>query len=93
MRLGVHIDNDEGDIENPIVSFSLGLSAIFCWGWIKSKDPITRLLIHHGDVLVWGGEDRLRYHGINKICGGSLESGLSERFVMTFRHTKIRHHN
>jgi len=92
-RLSLHIDNDEGDIESPIISFNLGLPAIFRWGGLSPKDAIKNLLINHGDVLMWGGVDRLRYHGISKICNGSVGNGINERFVMTFRHAKIWHYN
>jgi len=88
-RLRSHIDKDEGDITNPIVSFSFGLSAVFRWGGLRATDPTVDLLIKHGDILIWGGADRLRYHAIAKIHDDGLETGMHERLVMTFRHTKI----
>ncbi len=38
--------------------------AIFQFGGLKRNDPLKRLLLEHGDVVVWGGESRLFYHGI-----------------------------
>jgi len=90
-RLGIHVDKDEGDSEQPIVAFSLGAPAVFRWGGLKSTDPIESILLKHGDILVWGGEDRFRYHGISKVYCPDIESGMQERFVMTFRYSKHWH--
>jgi len=86
-KLGMHVDNDEADTQSPIVSFSFGVPAVFRWGGLSPKDSTTDYAINHGDVLVWGGADRLRYHGITKIYDADLVSGMHERIVLTFRHT------
>ncbi len=87
-RLGMHVDKDEADTEHPIVSFSLGASAIFRWGGLSRHEKSVDILLKHGDVLVWGGKDRLRYHGISKVFDGDIESGILPRYAMTFRYTK-----
>jgi len=86
-RLGMHVDNDEADTQSPIVSFSFGVPAVFRWGGLSPRDTTTDYIINHGDVLVWGGTDRLRYHGITKVYDADLASGMHERLVLTFRHT------
>ncbi|WP_019444078.1 DNA oxidative demethylase AlkB, partial [Brucella abortus] len=63
-RLSLHQDKDERNFSNPIVSVSLGLPATFQFGGMKRTDPITKYILHHGDVVVWGGPSRLFYHGI-----------------------------
>jgi len=88
-RLGQHIDKDEGDWMSPIVAFSFGLPALFRWGGLQPRDPADDFLVKHGDILVWGGEDRLRYHGIAKIYADGAETDLHERYVMTFRHSRL----
>jgi len=89
-RLGMHIDNDEGDVQSPIVAFSLGLPALFRWGGGSPKDVTEDFLLSHGDVLVWGGEDRLRYHGIQKVYEADLhQPHVNERLVMTFRYSRL----
>lgn len=63
-RLSLHQDRDERDLAAPIVSVSLGMVATFLFGGHARSDPAARVALHHGDVVVWGGRDRLRYHGV-----------------------------
>ncbi len=63
-RMGLHQDRNEADFGQPIVSVSLGLPATFLWGGAKRRDPVRRLPLRHGDVVVWGGAARLRFHGV-----------------------------
>jgi len=63
-RLSLHQDKDERDFSAPIVSVSLGLPAIFLFGGAARTDKAARVPLFHGDVVVWGGVDRLRYHGV-----------------------------
>jgi alkylated DNA repair protein (DNA oxidative demethylase) len=73
-RLGLHRDEDEEDYSAPILSVSLGDSAIFRIGGLKRRDPVlARLELKSGDVLVMGGESRLRYHGIDRILPGTSD--------------------
>lgn len=66
-RLTLHQDRDERDYAHPIVSVSLGLPATFQFGGPNRRDPVRRFLVRHGDVVVWGKESRLAYHGIAEI--------------------------
>jgi len=63
-RMSLHQDKNEQDFDAPIVSVSLGMSATFLFGGLDRSAKAMRLLLHHGDVVVWGGADRLRYHGV-----------------------------
>lgn len=58
-KLSLHQDKDEPDLRAPIVSVSLGLPAVFQFGGLRLADPLKRLMLEHGDVVVWGGESRL----------------------------------
>jgi alkylated DNA repair protein (DNA oxidative demethylase) len=80
--LGVHRDQDEANLGQPIVSVSLGASATFLWGGLRRRDPLSRLPVHDGDVLVWGGAARLTYHGVLPLA--PAEPGAL-RFNLTFR--------
>src|ERR1700732_1108109 len=66
-RLSRHQDRNERDFDQPIVSVSLGLPAIFLWGGKKRTDEVRRVSLAHGDVVVWGGPDRLTFHGVNSL--------------------------
>lgn len=73
------------DLEAPIVSVSLGLPAVFLFGGLKRKDPMRRIPLEHGDVLVWGGPDRLRYHGVLPLKAGHHAELGRQRLNLTFR--------
>lgn len=84
-RLSLHQDRNERDFDQPIVSVSLGLPAIFLWGGRTRAERVTRIPLIHGDVVVWGGPDRLRFHGVNALAAGEHELTGACRFNLTFR--------
>jgi DNA oxidative demethylase len=63
-RLTLHQDKNERDFGAPIVSVSLGIPAVFLFGGLTRSERPTRVPLVHGDVVAWGGPDRLRYHGV-----------------------------
>jgi DNA oxidative demethylase len=86
-RMGLHQDRDERDLSAPIVSFSLGLPAKFIWGGLQRTGQTRRFMVEHGDVLVWGGPDRLRFHGVAPLPPGRHPLTGEVRFNITFRQT------
>lgn len=84
-RMALHQDRDERDLTAPIVSLSLGLPAVFLFGGLARGDRAGRLLLEHGDVLVWGGPDRLRFHGVQAIVAGCHAQLGEQRLNLTFR--------
>jgi alkylated DNA repair protein (DNA oxidative demethylase) len=84
-RLTLHQDKNERDFTKPIVSVSLGLPAVFLFGGEERADKTTRVPVVHGDVLVWGGPARLRYHGVMPLKDGVHPSTGRYRFNLTFR--------
>lgn len=84
-KLSLHQDKDERDLAHPVVSFSLGLPATFLWGGFKRSEKPKRLLLEHGDILVFGGPDRLRYHGILPLAEGEHPLLGAQRINLTFR--------
>lgn len=70
-KMGLHQDKDEQVFEAPVVSVSLGDTAVFRIGGTTRKGPTQSLKLNSGDVVVLGGEARLAYHGIDRILGGS----------------------
>ena len=70
-KMGMHQDLDEENFAAPIVSISLGDSAIFRIGSQTRKGPTRSLKLSSGDVVVLGGQSRLFYHGIDRVLSGS----------------------
>ncbi len=84
-RMSLHQDRDERDFSHPIVSVSLGLPAVFLWGGLQRADRATRVPLWHGDVVVWGGADRLRFHGVAPVAAAAHPLTGSERINFTLR--------
>lgn len=70
-RMGLHQDKDEADFRFPVVSVSLGDTAIFRIGGQKRSDPTRSIRLASGDVCVLGGQARLAFHGVDRILTGS----------------------
>jgi DNA oxidative demethylase len=70
-RMGLHRDIDEDDLQAPVVSISLGDTAVFRIGGRERKDRTKTLKLVSGDVIVLSGPSRLRYHGIDRILTGT----------------------
>ena len=87
-RLSLHQDRDEQDFTQPIVSVSLGLPAVFLFGGLSRSDKTERLDLQHGDVLVWGGPARLRFHGVMPLAGGRHAELGEQRINLTFRRAR-----
>ncbi|WP_256099157.1 DNA oxidative demethylase AlkB [Variovorax sp. SG517] len=84
-RLSLHQDKDERDYGAPIVSVSLGMPAVFLFGGHARADKAARVPLAHGDVVVWGGEDRLRYHGVLPLKDEPHPLLGAVRINLTFR--------
>jgi DNA oxidative demethylase len=84
-RLSLHQDKNERDFGAPIVSVSLGLPAVFLFGGTRRAERPRRVPLAHGDVVVWGGPARLRYHGVLPLQDGEHPSLGRQRVNLTFR--------
>lgn len=84
-KMSLHQDRDERDLAVPIVSVSLGMEAVFLFGGHARADRAQRVPLYHGDVAVWGGEDRLRFHGIAPLKDVPHPLLGSLRINLTFR--------
>ena len=84
-RLSLHQDKNERDYDAPIVSVSLGMSATFLFGGHARTDSTVKVPLHHGDVAVWGGVDRLRYHGVMPLKDEPHALLGRQRINFTFR--------
>ncbi len=87
-KMGLHQDKDELDFEQPIVSVSLGLSQTFQFGGLKRNERPVNVPLAHGDVVVWGGPSRLRYHGVLRLKAGEHPLTGACRYNLTFRRAR-----
>jgi alkylated DNA repair protein (DNA oxidative demethylase) len=88
-KMGLHRDEDEEDFAAPVVSISLGDTAIFRIGGLERQGRTETLKLVSGDVLVIGGAARLRYHGVDRVLPGTstlLKDG--GRLNLTLRRVK-----
>ncbi len=70
-RMGMHQDRDEADFTWPVVSISLGDDGLFRIGGDTRGGRTESVWLQSGDVVVMGGEARLKYHGLDRIRPGS----------------------
>ena len=87
-KLSLHQDRDEHDLGAPIVSVSLGLPATFLFGGLQRTDKTLRVPLRHGDVVVWGGPSRLRFHGVLPLADGQHALLGGQRINLTFRRAR-----
>ncbi|WP_455925487.1 DNA oxidative demethylase AlkB [Pseudomonas putida] len=84
-RMSLHQDRNERDYDAPIVSVSLGLPAMFQMGGLQRSERPLRVPLLHGDVMVWGGVDRLRFHGVLPLKEGTHPIMGAQRINFTLR--------
>ena len=84
-KMSLHQDKDEADLTQPIVSVSLGIPAVFLFGGEQRTDKTQRVNLFHGDVVVWGGPARLRYHGVLPLKESNHPLTGPYRINLTFR--------
>lgn len=87
-KMGLHQDKDEEDFSQPIVSVSLGLPIVFQFGGLKRSERPMRVPLGHGDVVVWGGPARMRYHGVLTLKAGEHPLTGGYRYNLTFRRAR-----
>jgi alkylated DNA repair protein (DNA oxidative demethylase) len=70
-KMGLHQDKDESDFEVPVLSLSLGDTAVFRIGGTTRSGPTTSLKLNSGDLCLLAGTARLAFHGIDRVLEGS----------------------
>jgi DNA oxidative demethylase len=89
-KMGLHQDKDEEDFAAPVVSISLGDTALFRFGGTERGGKTSTVKLASGDVLVMGGKSRLCFHGIDRVYSGTstlLKEG--GRINLTLRRVMI----
>lgn len=87
-RMGLHQDKDEADLTAPVLSVSLGDTAVFRIG-AADGGPTRSIRLASGDVCALTGPARLARHGIDRLIAGSstLVPG-GGRINLTFRRAR-----
>ncbi|HEX5008124.1 MAG TPA: alpha-ketoglutarate-dependent dioxygenase AlkB [Hyphomonadaceae bacterium] len=70
-RMGLHVDSDEDAWDAPVLSISLGDTAIFRIGGVLRSDPTRSVRLASGDVCLLAGPSRRAYHGVDRILNGT----------------------
>ena len=70
-KMGLHQDRDEADFSVPVLSVSLGDTALFRLGGTARSGPTTSLKLNSGDVCLLSGPARLAFHGVDRVLEGS----------------------
>ena len=70
-RMGLHQDRDEEELSAPVVSLSLGDTALFRVGGLQRNGPTRSFRLASGDAMSLAGEGRLAFHGVDRIIAGS----------------------
>ncbi|WGM37109.1 alpha-ketoglutarate-dependent dioxygenase AlkB [Caulobacter sp. NIBR1757] len=70
-KMGLHQDRDEADMRFPVLSVSLGDTAVFRIGGTARGGKTASVRLASGDVCLLGGEARLAFHGVDRIIPGS----------------------
>lgn len=90
-RMGLHQDKDESPESIaaglPVVSVSVGDTARFLFGGTRRRDPVQAIPLESGDVFVFGGPARLRFHGVSRILPETAprKLAMAGRVNLTFR--------
>jgi alkylated DNA repair protein (DNA oxidative demethylase) len=70
-KMGLHQDRDEQTFDAPVLSISLGDSALFRIGGVERDAPTRSFRLNSGDVMTLGGASRLAFHGVDRIYPGT----------------------
>ena len=66
-KMGLHQDRDEAEFSAPVLSVSLGDACLFRIGGTRREEKTVSFRLESGDVVLFGGESRLAFHGVDRI--------------------------
>ena len=70
-KMGLHQDKDEKELAAPVLSISLGDACLFRVGGTRREDRTMSFRLESGDIVLIGGENRLAFHGVDRIYRGT----------------------
>lgn len=71
-----HIDQSELVDDKPLVSISLGQTAVFLIGGVTRDVEPTAVYLRSGDILIMSGPSRRVFHGVPRVVENSLPEYL-----------------
>ncbi|HWZ19965.1 MAG TPA: alpha-ketoglutarate-dependent dioxygenase AlkB, partial [Ktedonobacteraceae bacterium] len=74
--IGRHQDYEE-KVNKPVISISLGEDALFELGGLGRFESFEEIILHSGDVFIFGEEHRYCYHSVRKIIPDTRPADLS----------------
>lgn len=90
-RMGLHHDADEDAKDAPVLSISLGDTALFRVGGAQRSGPTRSVCLASGDVVILAGDARHFFHGIDRVMPGT--SRLPDKFPESLRTMGVRRIN
>lgn len=84
-----HVDRSERNMSVPLLSLSLGLSAIFLIGGAGRNDPVSAVIVRSGDVSLLSGPSRHFYHGVPRVLEGTFPDAIFGSKVALLRNSRI----
>lgn len=76
LPMGGHSDDMERSLTHPVLSVSLGCTAIFLLGGDSKASAPTPIILRSGDVMVLSGSVRTAIHGVARVFAGTSPSEL-----------------
>jgi len=73
--IGRHQDYEE-KVNKPVISISLGEDGIFEFGGLQRFGSYEDIILHSGDVFIFGGEHRYCYHSVRKVIPDTKPADL-----------------
>jgi alkylated DNA repair protein (DNA oxidative demethylase) len=91
-HLGLHQDGEEPSLA-PVVTVALGDACVVRFAGVDRRTgPFTDIEMRNGDLIVFGGPNRLIYHGVPKVFPGTAPDALGlppGRLSITVRETGL----
>lgn len=77
-----HVDRSEKTMSVPLVSISLGLSAVFLIGGVDRDAKVSAVLVRSGDVSLLSGPARAYYHGVPRVLPGTTPDHFADNVFL-----------
>lgn len=83
--LGLHVDEQEVDLDTPLVTLCVGADCEFLVGGLDRDFKPDKALVSGGDAFIMSGDSRLWFHGVRVVMPALLSPlprGIREAFLL-----------